>query len=157
MHMCIVACYLVRRFLYFVFYSRCLFQIYPYLVLNDNQVARCRSEERVLQLLNLVNLSLFKDKASCANGNICSLGFYLYLQYIIIFIIYLLTIIYFISIIIFCYLCLQESCRRNLQFIVPRVVSVSPQMRLVEDNTSNFSLADIFKQVCSQLFIVCTH
>ena len=42
---------------------------------------------------------------------------------------------------------LQESCRRYLQFTVPRVVAVSPQMRLVEDNTSNISLADVFKQV----------
>ena len=41
----------------------------------------------------------------------------------------------------------QESCRRHLQFTVPRVVAVSPQMRLVEDNTSNISLSDIFKQV----------
>ena len=44
---------------------------------------------------------------------------------------------------------LQESCRRYLQFTVPRVVAVSPQMRLVEDNTSNISLADVFKQVCT--------
>ena len=43
--------------------------------------------------------------------------------------------------------CFQECCRRHLQFTVPRVVSVSPQMRLVEDHTSNITLADIFKQV----------
>ena len=30
---------------------------------------------------------------------------------------------------------------------MPRVVAVSPQMRLVEDNTSNLTLSDIFKQV----------
>ena len=42
---------------------------------------------------------------------------------------------------------LQEACRRHLGFTVPRVVAVSPQMRLVEDNTSNLTLSDIFKQV----------
>ena len=46
-------------------------------------------------------------------------------------------------------LSLQEAGRRYLQFTVPRVVAVSPQMRLVEDNTANISLADIFKQVCN--------
>lgn len=35
-------------------------------------------------------------------------------------------------------------------FTVPRVVAVSPQMRLVEDNPSNVSLMDIFSQYCSQ-------
>ena len=30
---------------------------------------------------------------------------------------------------------------------MPRLVAVAPQMRLVEDNTSNISLTDIFKQV----------
>ena len=44
---------------------------------------------------------------------------------------------------------LQEAGRRYLQFTVPRVVAVSPQMRLVEDNTANISLADVFKQVCN--------
>ena len=43
--------------------------------------------------------------------------------------------------------CFQESGRRYLQFTVPRVVPVAPQMRLIEDNTSNISLTDIFKQV----------
>ena len=37
-------------------------KLYPYLVLNDSQVARCRSEERVLQLFSMVNLMLEKDK-----------------------------------------------------------------------------------------------
>ncbi len=39
-------------------------QIYPYLVLNDPQGSRCRSEERILQLLSMVNLFLEKDKVS---------------------------------------------------------------------------------------------
>ena len=39
-------------------------QIYPYLVINNTQVARCRSEERVMQLLSMVNLCLEKDKVS---------------------------------------------------------------------------------------------
>ncbi len=43
-------------------------QIYPYLVLNDNQVNRCRSEERLLQLLSMINLYLTKDKVSSNLG-----------------------------------------------------------------------------------------
>ncbi|CAI7996002.1 Transformation/transcription domain-associated protein [Geodia barretti] len=78
-------------------------KIYPYLVVNDTQVSRCRSEERVLQLLAMINLYLNKNK---------------------------------------------ETSRRYLQFAVPRLVAVAPQMRLVEDNTSNISLTDIFKQYC---------
>ena len=41
----------------------------------------------------------------------------------------------------------QETSHRYLQFTVPRVVAVSPNMRLVEDNTSYLSLSDVFKQV----------
>lgn len=50
--------------------------------------------------------------------------------------------------------CLQETCKRLLHFTVPRVVAVSPQMRLVEDNASSVSLLDIYKQV--GLLCVCT-
>lgn len=39
-------------------------QVYPYLVVNDMQVSRCRSEERVLQLLAMLNLCLDKNKVS---------------------------------------------------------------------------------------------
>jgi transformation/transcription domain-associated protein len=80
--------------------------VYPYLVVNDTQVSHCRSEERVLQLLAMVNLCLDKNK---------------------------------------------ETSHRYLQFSVPRVVAVAPQMRLVEDNTSNISLTDIFKQYCTSV------
>jgi len=38
-----------------------------------------------------------------------------------------------------------------LHFTVPRVVAVSPQMRLVEDNVSSLSLLDIYKQWCVTL------
>ena len=41
----------------------------------------------------------------------------------------------------------QETCRRLLHFTVPRVVAVSPQMRLVEDNPASVSLLHIYKQV----------
>jgi transformation/transcription domain-associated protein len=34
-----------------------------------------------------------------------------------------------------------------LQFTVPRVVAVSPQMRLVEDNPASISLLDVYKHV----------
>lgn len=33
---------------------------------------------------------------------------------------------------------------------VPRVVAVSPQMRLVEDNPSSLSLVEIYKQRCAK-------
>lgn len=39
-----------------------------------------------------------------------------------------------------------------LYFTVPRVVAVSPQMRLVEDNPASMSLLDIYKQV---KFVAC--
>lgn len=42
---------------------------------------------------------------------------------------------------------LQETSRRLLHFAVPRVIAVSPQMRLVEDNASSLSLLDIYRQV----------
>lgn len=35
-------------------------------------------------------------------------------------------------------------------FPVPRVVAVSPQMRLVEDNPSSLSLVEIYKQRCAK-------
>ncbi len=41
----------------------------------------------------------------------------------------------------------QETCKRLLYFTVPRVVAVSPQMRLVEDSPASVSLLDIYKQV----------
>lgn len=40
----------------------------------------------------------------------------------------------------------KETAKRFLHFTVPRVVAVSPQMRLVEDNVSSISLLDIYKQ-----------
>jgi transformation/transcription domain-associated protein len=40
--------------------------------------------------------------------------------------------------------------RRFLNFTVPRVVAISPQMRLVEDNPSSISLLDIYKQHCAK-------
>ncbi|KAL7293008.1 hypothetical protein TKK_0013455 [Trichogramma kaykai] len=44
----------------------------------------------------------------------------------------------------------KETSRRFLNFTVPRVVAVSPQMRLVEDNPSCVSLLDIYKQGCAK-------
>jgi len=48
---------------------------------------------------------------------------------------------------------LQETARRFLHFTVPRVVAVSPQMRLVEDNPSSISLLDVLRQGCAALQI----
>ena len=45
----------------------------------------------------------------------------------------------------------QETSRRFLHFTVPRVVAVSPQMRLIEDNTASISLLDIYKQGCARV------
>nr|CAH7738958.1 unnamed protein product [Callosobruchus chinensis] len=47
----------------------------------------------------------------------------------------------------------KETARRFLQFTVPRVVAVSQQIRLVEDNPASLSLLDIFKKGCAKLGI----
>jgi len=78
-------------------------KLYPYLVVNDAWLTESRREERVLQLLRMINLFLEKRK---------------------------------------------ETARRQLQFNVPRVVAVSPQMRLIEDNSSVVSLIEIYKERC---------
>ncbi|KOB75140.1 Transformation/transcription domain-associated protein [Operophtera brumata] len=79
-------------------------KIYPYLVVNESGLSDARREERVLQLLRMLNHYLGKQK---------------------------------------------ETSRRFLHFTVPRVVSVSPQMRLIEDNPSSISLLDIYKTECT--------
>ncbi|XP_042623394.1 LOW QUALITY PROTEIN: transformation/transcription domain-associated protein [Cyprinus carpio] len=76
-------------------------KIYPYLVMNDACLTESRREERVLQLLRLLNPCLEKRK---------------------------------------------ETTKRHLFFTVPRVVAVSPQMRLVEDNPSSLSRKKQTKQ-----------
>ena len=78
-------------------------KIYPYLVVGDSGLADARREERVLQLLRMMNHLLGKHK---------------------------------------------ETSRRFLNFTVPRVVAVSPQMRLVEDNPHSVSLLNIYKDRC---------
>lgn len=83
-------------------------QIYPYLVVNDSGLADARREERVLQLLRMLNSYLIKYK---------------------------------------------ETSKRFLHITVPRVVAVSPQMRLVEDHPSSISLLDVLKSYCSRLNI----
>ena len=44
----------------------------------------------------------------------------------------------------------QETSRRLVNLSVSRVVAVSPQMRLVEDNVSSLSLLDIYKLRCAK-------
>lgn len=80
-------------------------KLYPYLVVNDAWLTESRREERVLQLLRMLNHFLEKRK---------------------------------------------ETCRRGLQFSVPRVVAVSPQMRLIEDNPSYISLSEIYREGCQR-------
>lgn len=81
-------------------------KIYPYLVVNDSGLGDARREERVLQLLRMLNNYLGKQK---------------------------------------------ETSRRFLHFTVPRVVAVSPQLRLVEDNPSSISLLDVYKSSCARI------
>lgn len=83
-------------------------KVYPYLVVNDSGLGDARREERVLQLLRMLNHYLAKQK---------------------------------------------ETARRFLHITVPRVVPVSPQMRLVEDNPTSLSLLDIYKSGCAKLNI----
>ncbi|XP_028982080.1 transformation/transcription domain-associated protein [Diachasma alloeum] len=83
-------------------------RLYPYLVVNDAGLGDARREERVLQLLRMLNHYLAKQK---------------------------------------------ETSRRFLHFTVPRVVAVSPQMRLVEDNPASVSLLDIYKKGCTKMGI----
>lgn len=80
-------------------------KIYPYLVVSDSCFSDARREERVLQLLRLLNHYLGKQK---------------------------------------------ETSKRFLNYTVPRVVAISPQTRLVEDNPSSISLLDIYKERCSK-------
>lgn len=81
-------------------------RLYPYLVVNDAGLGDARREERLLQLLRMLNHYLTKQK---------------------------------------------ETSRRFLHFTVPRLVAVSPQMRLVEDNPAAISLLDIYKQGCAKM------
>lgn len=80
-------------------------KIYPYLVVNDSYIGDARREERVLQLLRMLNHYLGKQK---------------------------------------------ETSSRFLHITVPRVVAVSPQMRLVEDNPASVSLHDVYREGCEK-------
>ncbi|XP_060534319.1 transcription-associated protein 1 [Cylas formicarius] len=81
-------------------------KVYAYLVVNDLGVADARREERVLQMLRMLNMFLGKQK---------------------------------------------ETARRFLHFTVPRVMAVSQQIRLVEDNPASISYLDVFKKGCAKL------
>ncbi|XP_066149283.1 transcription-associated protein 1 isoform X2 [Euwallacea fornicatus] len=81
-------------------------KIYPYLVVNGSGLADSRREERVLQMLRMMNTFLGKQK---------------------------------------------ETSRRFLHFTVPRVVAVTQQIRLVEDNPASISYLDVFKKRCTKL------
>lgn len=49
----------------------------------------------------------------------------------------------------------KETSRRFLNITVPRVVPISPQMRLAEDNPNSISLLKIFKKCCHNVKIDC--
>lgn len=74
-------------------------------MVNDSGLADARREERVLQLLRMLNHLLGKHK---------------------------------------------ETSRRFLNMTVARVVAVSPQMRLVQDNPASASLLAIYQARCAQ-------
>ena len=80
-------------------------RVYPYLMVSDSSLSDARREERVLQLIRMLNHFFAKQK---------------------------------------------ETSRRLVNLSVSRVVAVSPQMRLVEDNVSSLSLLDIYKLRCSK-------
>ena len=48
----------------------------------------------------------------------------------------------------------KETARRNLQFTLPRVVSLSSEVRMVEDDSSSLSLLDIYRQTMRKLSAV---
>ncbi|XP_037947653.1 transcription-associated protein 1 isoform X2 [Teleopsis dalmanni] len=81
-------------------------KVYPYLVIIDTGLGDARREERVLQLMRMLNCYLEKQK---------------------------------------------ETARRFLNMTVPKVVPISPQMRLAEDNPASISLREIFKNCCLKL------
>lgn len=74
-------------------------KVYPYLVMNDSGLIDSRRDERVLQMLRMLNHYLSKQK---------------------------------------------ETAKRFLHFTVPRVVPISAEFRLVEDNPASLSLLDIY-------------
>ncbi|KAB7505950.1 Transformation/transcription domain-associated protein [Armadillidium nasatum] len=80
-------------------------RIYPFLVVSDSSLSDGCREERVLQLMRMLNQFFVKQK---------------------------------------------ETSRRLVNLSVMRVVAVSPQMRLVEDNVSSLSLLDVYKLRCSK-------
>lgn len=80
-------------------------RVYPYLMVSDSGLADARREERVLQLLRMLNHYLGRQK---------------------------------------------ETARRFLHYTVPRVVAVSPQMRLVEDAPASVSLLDVYRRRCER-------
>jgi len=87
-------------------------QVYPYLVVSGANMMEARREERVLQLLRMMNHLLGKQK---------------------------------------------QTSQRLQHFTVPRVVSIAPQMRLIEDNPASVSLLDIYRQVISKILSLGNH
>jgi len=177
-------------------------KIYPYLVMNDACLTESRREERVLQLLRLLNPCLEKRKETTKrhlfftgmtrmedlfiifssiipklfpsltllNISVVGLDLVFTLWYNIVYLpgeylrflyhwyrwsYYALSLFLFswapLDSILLCP-CLFPTffpCPPSMS-PVPRVVAVSPQMRLVEDNPSSLSLVEIYKQRCAK-------
>ncbi|CAL8112353.1 unnamed protein product [Orchesella dallaii] len=49
----------------------------------------------------------------------------------------------------------KETAKRNMRFVVPKLVAVSSQLRLVEDNPDSLSLLEVFRGHCSKKKLDC--
>lgn len=132
-------------------------KIYPYLVVNDSGLGDARREERVLQLLRMLNHYLGKQKVRestrCLDILLYTSDSYWSWNNYTTFCSNNSLILVIINWWDHCKDCQlsQETSRRFLHFTVPRVVAVSPQMRLIEDNPASISLLDIYKQGCARV------
>lgn len=106
-------------------------KIYAYLIMQESGMGDARREEIVLQLMRMLNHYLTKQKVRLMEGcqvSVKKKG----------------------GVVRFNFFSFKETSRRFLNYTVSRVVAVSPQLRLVEDNPASLSLLDICKQMCSK-------
>lgn len=80
-------------------------KLYSYLIVANDQFIDFNRNYRVLQLLEMLNLNLKKQK---------------------------------------------ETCRRFLQFTIPKMIPLNPQVQLIEDNRNTIDILQIYKQNCEK-------
>ncbi|XP_043460946.1 transformation/transcription domain-associated protein-like [Leptopilina heterotoma] len=78
---------------------------YVYLIVSNDQFIDFNRNYRVLQLLQMLNLNLQKQK---------------------------------------------ETCRRFLQFTIPKMIPLNPHVQLIEDNPNAIDILQIYKQNCEK-------